>query len=183
MTKIANGAAYFFIGASLVLTLISVAGIWGVFSGNVITKSFESLGLIAFASIVMMMADGFSTRKSLTPQEVVANNGSIEGFKGLRSVALGVLIISVSICVCLGLLSIWDVVVGDILFLSISTMGTVGFYSLVTALVCSKRISDMRGVSSVSSAAVATQPVQTSAPIQAEVPPAPAPVAPFNPSA
>jgi hypothetical protein len=187
MKKIANAAAYFFIITSLILTVISVAGVWGMFNGDVIWKSFESIGLIAFASIVVMISDSFSAGKAPTPQEFVSYNASIENFKSLRAISNSILIFSVAVSVFMGLLSIWDVVQGKMLYTAIATLAIVGFYGLLTTIVCSKRMVDLKASTKLSvqpqtaTPSVAPAPATPVAPqvqhVQAEVPPM-APVAP-----
>ena len=159
MTKIANGAAYFLVFIGFVLTVISVAGIWGAFpSGGVVTKSFESMGLIGFACIIVMAVESHSTKKALTPMEQVEANSSAENFGQLRGIATFLLIASVVVCVSLGLLSIWDIVAGNVLYQSVSSIATIGLYSFVTVLACKARENDLKGV--ISKAAVAATPVQ-----------------------
>ncbi len=167
MTKFANGAAYFFIFTSFVLTVISAAGIWNVFTEDVVWKSFQSIGLIALACVIILAVDGFSAKKSLSQEEVSETEGSIKGFGFFHTIAVTILITSVAVCVFLGLLSIWDIVKGDVLYKSLSSIATIGFFSLLTVIVCNKRTADMKkmlpmtvtSVTSVSPVVPATTPV------------------------
>lgn len=138
MRKLANWAAYFFIVTTFILTIISVAGIWKILSEDVIWKSFQSIGLVAIACFVVILAEGFSTNKP-SEEEVTEFKDTVLIFEAIRKFAGAVLIISVSLCVFLGLLSIWEVMSSDVLYKSLSSLASIGFFSLITMITCKDR--------------------------------------------
>lgn len=51
--------------------------------------------------------------------------------KNVKSIAIGILIVAVSILTLIAILSIWDVFSKDVLWKAISTIGVVAFGSLI----------------------------------------------------
>jgi len=54
--------------------------------------------------------------------------------KKVKGIAIGILIIAVSILTLIAILSIWDVLSEDVLWKSISTIGIVAFGSLIVVV-------------------------------------------------
>lgn len=139
MTKIANYATYFFILTTLVLTLVSVAGIWGALNEDVIAKSFASVGLIAIASVVVLIVEAFSDKKAVTKEEAADYMEAMQIFSFLHRISVTLIIVSLAVCVFLGLLSIWEIMNEAGFSKSISSIATIGFYALITLGVCINR--------------------------------------------
>lgn len=175
ISRIANAAAYFFIITTFVLTVVSILGIWGDFD-DVIGKSFLSIGLISFACLVILVIDGHYPKKTVSQEVAQAYLRSIENFAQIRKISFVVIIVSITVCVFLGLLSIWEILETDVFYKTMATMASIGFYSFITLIVCSRREDAVKSIKietpTVSSPVVAT--VQT-APAQ--------PVAPVTPIA
>ena len=83
MKKIQGYAAGFFVFAVAFLGMISILGVWNVFSGDVITKSFETLGVLAGVAAIVMIAGRFIDTKPDQGVIFVPN----PGWKSLRKKA------------------------------------------------------------------------------------------------
>jgi len=132
MKKIQGYAAGFFIFAVSVLGVISILGVWNIFSGDVITKSFETLGLLGLVAVIVMIAAQFIDAK---------HDGVIyvpnPGWKSMRKGTLGLLIVSVSVLALLGVLDIWDVITNqDVLNKSLSSIFIIAFVSFIIVITC-----------------------------------------------
>lgn len=137
MKSIHNVASAFFIGAVAVLSVISVLGVWEIFGSDVILKSFQTLGLLAFIAVVIIIAGRFLEQKN-TEQMVPFTPNPI--FKSIRQVTLGVLIVSASLLALLGILAIWDVITDkEVLFRALSSLGILAFSSFVIVITCLER--------------------------------------------
>lgn len=133
MKKIQGYAAGFFIFAVTILGTISILGIWDVFGGDVIWKSFETLGLLAFVAVIVMIAGRAVGGRSDNNVIYVPN----PGWTSLRKGTLGVLIISVSVLALMGILTIWDVIADkDILYKSLGSVALLAFVSLIIVGTC-----------------------------------------------
>lgn len=86
MKKIENAAAFLFIIAVAVLSVISVLGVWDFFAHDVITKSFETLGLLAVVAVVVMIAGKYIEGRSQTAE--VMPTLPNPAFKSIRQVTL-----------------------------------------------------------------------------------------------
>ncbi len=140
MKKIQFFAANFFIIAVSILTVISVMGIWKIFDTDVITKSFETLGLLAVVAVIVIVAVNFIEGKKEN-QEVVAIPTS---FKAVRKATLTILIVAVSFLALLGILSIWNVITDKaVLGKTIGSLVTLVFSSLIIVVTCLSQEGDM----------------------------------------
>ena len=139
MKKIQNIASGIFITAVAVLSVVAVLGIWELFDGDVISKSFQTLGLLAFVAVIVMAAGRFvESRSHVEGEELVEVVNPI--FPTIRRVTLLVLIISVSLLALLGVLSIWEVIKDeDVLFKSLSSLGSFAFGAFIIVLSCLER--------------------------------------------
>jgi len=137
MRKIENGAAFGFIAAVIILTGISILGVWDFFAREVIHKSTQTLGLLAFVAIVVMIAGRFIDSKQ--SQDGVPEPAN-PVFTDLRKIILIILIISVSILALLGVLAIWDVFTDKaILTKTIVSVAILAFSSFIIVLTCMDR--------------------------------------------
>ncbi len=99
----------------------------------VITKSVETLGLLALVSVVVIIASksvGDSNIKAMPSPE----------FRAVRNITLATLIASSSFLALLGALSIWDVISDRyILNKSLSSLAIIAFASLIIVIVALER--------------------------------------------
>ncbi len=136
MKSIQNVASGFFITAVAVLSIISILGIWDFFSKDVISKSFQTLGLLAVIAVVVVIAgrfvgSGADTNIIIAPNPIFAT---------LRRATLGVLIISAVLLAFLGVFTIWDVIADkQILYKSLSSLGILAFSAFVIVMACLER--------------------------------------------
>lgn len=132
-TLVQNIASGLFVTCVFVLTIISILGVWKFFSGDVITKSFETLGLLAFVAGVVIFASRFVGDPATVAMPSPA-------FRATRNITLGALIVSSVLLAFFGVLSIWDVITDrDILTKVLSSLAIVAFSSLVVVIVCLER--------------------------------------------
>src|SRR3989339_1453528 len=143
MKKIQNGAAFVFILSVVILATISICGVWKIFSDDVITKSIQTFGLLSVVAVIVIIAGRFiDSREQLT----VSNTGAVESlpfsnpvFTSIRQITLGVLIISISLLALFGVLAIWDVLSGEVLNKSLSSIAIIAFASVVIVITCLER--------------------------------------------
>lgn len=138
MKKIQDGAGFFFIFAVVVLTAISVFGVWDVFAKDVISKSFQTLGLLAGVAVAVVFAARFLGGKSheVDPNLPVVPNPA---FHVIRKITLGVFIFAVAVLAFIGILSIWDMVDRTVLSRAISSIGIIAFSSFLVVFTCIDR--------------------------------------------
>jgi hypothetical protein len=136
MKKIQDIAALFFITAVAVLSVISILGVWNFLEHDVIMKSFETLGLLAFAAVIVIVAGHFiGSHAEVGALPEVPN----PLFNELRKGTIGLVIVSVSILALLGVLSIWEVVGKEILNKSFTSLLVIAFGAFVMILTCLER--------------------------------------------
>ncbi len=138
MRKIQDIAGFLFIVAVSILSLVSVLGIWNFFSREVITKSFQTLGLLAVVAVIVIIAGRFiEGRQEVDILGVEAPN---EFFKIIRRTTLTCLIVFASLLALLGVLAIWDVITDkNVLYKSIGTLATLSFGSFIIVMTCLER--------------------------------------------
>jgi len=138
MKKIQDIAGFVFITAVSVLSFVSILGVWEFFGNDVILKSFQTLGLLAIAAIVIIVAGRFVDHKSEDGSEIIFVPNPL--FKTIRMATVGVLIVSASLLALLGVLAIWDVISDkDVLFKSLGSLGILTFTSLISVVTCLER--------------------------------------------
>ena len=143
MKKIQNGAAFVFIISAVILAVISIFGVWKIFEDDVIIKSIQTFGLLSIVAVIVIIAGRFiDSRESLT----VSSNGVVESvpfsnpvFTTIRKITLAVLITSVSLLAFFGVLAIWDVLAGETLSKSLSSIAIIAFTSIVVVITCLER--------------------------------------------
>ena len=143
MKKVQNGAAFVFIISAVILTIISICGVWKIFDVDVITKSIQTFGLLSVVAVIVIIAGRFIDSHE---QLAVSNNGVVESlpfsnpiFTSIRQVTLAVLIASISVLALLGVLAIWKVLSGEILNKSFSSITIVTFSSIAIVITCLER--------------------------------------------
>lgn len=133
MKKIQNVAAFIFMISVAILSVVSIFGVWKIFSNDVIIKSFQTLGLLALVAVIVMVAGYFMDDKSKEIQTVESLPNPL--FKTIRKSTLVVLIASVSVLALLGVLTIWDVITNkDVLYKSLSSVFVLAFGSLLIVM-------------------------------------------------
>jgi hypothetical protein len=102
-----------------------------------------SIGLLAVVAIMIIVADHFIEKKddaSITPARTSASSESTAPvFKTIRTITLSTLIFSVAWLALLGILAIWEILVGDVLHKALASIAIVGFASLIIAITCLER--------------------------------------------
>lgn len=137
MKAIHNVASGFFICAVAVLSAISILGVWDFFSKDVITKSFETLGLLALFSVVAIVAGRFVDDKADAMAMPALPNPI---FKTIRQATLGVLIISAVLLALVGIMAIWDVITDKaVLSKVLSSLAILAFSAFVIVVTCLER--------------------------------------------
>ena len=136
MKSIQNFAAGFFITAVVILSFVSVLGVWKIFDADVITKSFETLGLLGLVAIIIMVAGKFIGNGEEQAMPTPPN----PAFKIVRSVTVVVLIVCGVFLALLGVLAIWKVINNtDVLFKSLGSLAIIVFSSFVIIMTCLDR--------------------------------------------
>lgn len=133
---IQNFAASLFVLCVVVLSAISVLGVWDYFSGDVIWKSFQTLGIVALVAIVVMVASKFVG----DPEDPATPAMQNPEFRLIRNITMSTLIAASVLLAFLGVLSIWEVIADkQVLGKSLASLAIVGFSSLIIVLVCLER--------------------------------------------
>jgi len=146
MKKLQNIVAFLFIICVVVLSVVSILGVWDIFGSDVITKSFQTLGLLAGVSVIIMIAGRFTD----SHQEALKANalGTLEpvvvpdinpAFTGIRYATVVTLVTSIGVLALLGVLSIWELMAGTVLTKSVSSIGIVAFASFIIVITCLER--------------------------------------------
>lgn len=147
MKKIIDVVSFLFILCVLVLTTVSILGVWDFVSDDVISKSFMTIGLLATVSIIVIGATHFIGSKPKTDFGQQSNDVLTEPsqdllvltFSVIRHFVIGILILSAVILAFLGILSIWDLMQDNVLSKSISSIGIIMFASSIITLTCLSR--------------------------------------------
>lgn len=136
--KIQDSAALFFIGAVVLLSILAILGIWDVLAQDVLMKSFQTIGLLAVAALIISgAAQAIDSRKETVPGAIPEVANPLFGV--LRHMTVAVLIVSVSLLALLGILAIWDVLSGEVTEKSLASMALLVFSSLVIIVTCANR--------------------------------------------
>ncbi len=146
MKKIQDNAGLFFIACVALLGGVSVAGVWELLSNDVIGKSMQTVGLLAITAFVIIAAGRVIDHRKRAVEGVAGSDGDQivpldvhPAFIRIRHLTVVILIAVVSILALVGVLSIWDVVGGEVLLKSFSSMAIVIFSSVVMVLTCLER--------------------------------------------
>ncbi len=132
MKSIQSLASGTFILSVIVLTGVSILGVWNIFNSDVMAKSFETFGILAAVAIIVEIAGSF-VRDSEDASASVAISGSV--FTTIRHITVGVLIFSSVLIAFLSVLSIWDVITGsEVLARSFSSLTILTFSSMVIVM-------------------------------------------------
>ncbi len=139
MKKVQNSAAFIFITAVAILSVISIMGVWKVFSNDVIIKSFETLGLLGAVAAIVMVAGNYIEGKT-TPDGQVVEVVPNPAFRDIRRATIAILIVVISLLALLGVMAIWDIIKDkEVLYKTIGSMVILAFSSLIIVTVCLNR--------------------------------------------
>ena len=143
MKKIANSAAILFIISVVILSIISILGIWEFFQNDVISKSFQSIGLLAIVAIIVMAADHFMDRAASGVTTSTLENTAVPAvvqdtltFSTIRKITLIILIASAALLALFGIMSIWQVVASNILHKSLGSISIICFSAFIIVMTC-----------------------------------------------
>lgn len=133
MKKIEDIVTFGFLIVIAVLSFLSILGIWDFLTDDVIIKTFQTLGFLSIASVVVLVAGRYMQTHG-TPELVPDVPNPYFGL--VRRSTLTVLIVSVSLLAILGVLSIWEVVKDkDVLYKSMSSIGVLAFGSFLITVI------------------------------------------------
>ncbi|HEV7449249.1 MAG TPA: hypothetical protein VGP13_01790 [Candidatus Paceibacterota bacterium] len=138
MKAIQDAAAFFFVAAVMILSVISVLGVWDFFAHDVISKSFQTLGLLAVVSVVVIVAGRYiDARHSGQGAPAYVPNPA---FSMLRKLTLAILIMLAAVLALLGVMAIWDFIADKaVLWKSIGSLAVLAFGAFIIVLTCSER--------------------------------------------
>ena len=136
MSKLQDWAALIFIGATAVLSCVSILGVWEVFTQDSIVKSFETFGLLAFACNLIKGVGAFIEARSPDGQPTPVNNL----FKDIRKITVIILTAGVTILAFFGVLAIWEVLAStDIFSKVVTSLIILAFSGFIVLLTCFSR--------------------------------------------
>ncbi len=139
MKKLEDGAAFLFIVAVAILSVISIMGIWNVFGEDVIWKSFQTLGLLAVVSIVVMVAGSHMEKRAAGEVNFVPELPN-PAFRGIRKATLVILIVAVAFLAIIGVLAIWEVVSDkSVLWKAVSSVCALAFGAFIIVITSLQR--------------------------------------------
>ena len=137
MKPIQDSASFLFIIAVAILTGVSVLGVWDFFSHDIIRKSFETVGLLAIVSVIVIAAGRFMGSGTMSLSAPALPNPV---FAGLRSITLVILIAASALLAFIGVLSIWDVITDTtVLYKAVGSLAVLGFGSFIMVVACMER--------------------------------------------
>ncbi len=137
MRKIADISALVLIASIVLLSIISILGVWSILQSDVLIKSFESIGLLAGVTAIVLVADHLIEKRSEGGLPTYPESTAF--FSILRKATLSLLIVSVAFLALFGILAIWQVLSGDVLHKSMVSISIVVFSSLIIVLFCLER--------------------------------------------
>ena len=142
MKALQDGAAFLFIGAIAVLSFVSLLGVWDFFGTDVIQKSYETIGLLAVAAIITIVAAHFIESRQQAEGVIVIQNPL---FAPIRRATLMFLIAAASVLAIVGVLAIWDIIrdatISQKVFSSITILA---FSAFAIVLACFEREGKIR---------------------------------------
>jgi hypothetical protein len=137
MKKLQDVSALIFIFCIGILSAVSVLGVWNLFDRDVISKSVETLALLAFVAIIIIVAGHYVEDRSKSDQTLP--EPAHPAFRSIRRSTLAILIASVALLALLGVLAIWQIIVGDIVGKSLASIAVIAFGSFVIVMTCLQR--------------------------------------------
>lgn len=138
--KVVDMVSLFFIFCVGFLCVLSIMSVWKLVEGDILAKSISTIGIIAFASVVTILASHWM-KKDVNELSPIEDSSSLPNFfPSLRSFTSVLLIISIVILTFVGILSIWDLIQDrDVLNRTISSMLIIAFSSVLVIATCAER--------------------------------------------
>lgn len=139
MKSIQDIAAFIFIAAIAILSVVSVFGVWEIFEKDVIKKSFQTFGLLTAATAAIMIAGRFLEGRA--KQEGVAKPDLPSPvFQTIRQGTITLFVVAVAILALVGALAIWELIeVKEALFRSLSSLTILAFGAFVIVVTSLER--------------------------------------------
>ncbi len=135
--KIGDIVTLFFILCVGFLAFISVLSIWKIIDGDVMFKSLATVGIVAFASIIVMFASKSMSTNTVQNED---QNSLVPIFTGVRYVTSGLLIICITLLAIIGVMAIWEVIKDkEVLNRVIGSMLVLAISSLIIIVACADR--------------------------------------------
>jgi len=135
MKSIRDFASGIFIFCVGILTIISILGVWDFFTKDVISKSFETFGILGIVALIVIIASKFIGNETV-PVIPVPN----VFFSKIRNITLISLIVSAVVLAFVGVLSIWQVITDStVVHRSVGSLVILIFSSLVIVLISLER--------------------------------------------
>jgi len=131
MRKIQDSVAIFFIIAVVILAIIAVLSIWDFLEGDIVSKSFSTIGVLALVAGVVIIAGRFLDKNNNEELGVDGMPLVNPVFSMIRHMTLYVLMVSAALLGLFGILSIWEVLSKEVLYKAISSIATTGFAAFV----------------------------------------------------
>lgn len=146
MKKLQDVSVFIFISCVTILAIISILGVWKIFDEDVIGKSIQTITLLAAVTMIITIAGKFfdSRKQQNISSDVVSAEAPLiveinPAFISIRHITLVVLVVSMTVLALLGVLAIWDILTGNTLSKSLSSMTILAFSSFVIILTCLTR--------------------------------------------
>ncbi len=145
MRKIQDLTALTFIFCTGLLATIAVLGVWAVFTEDVIGKSFSSVSLLSAVAVIVLVADRFlDVRKHGKLASAATMSRHTPGkaspvFTIFRQVTVIVLVGLVSLGAFIGIMAIWDVVSGEMVYRWLATIAIGSFAAAMIVMTCLER--------------------------------------------
>lgn len=140
MRKTKDFVSHFFILSTVFLTFISIYAIWSNNARDLFVKSFESVLLMLFVSLVILVASKYmhsDEELAALQNDEQGEINSIETFKIIRKGTVSMLIGFTTILGFIGMMSIWDLFKDKtILQKSLASVSSLIFSSIVIIVVC-----------------------------------------------
>lgn len=134
-TKIKELASLLFMLCVLILSLISILGIWDLVPDDLVEKSMATIALITFTSLIVAFAATLSRHGEKTGVENVPAPIN-PTFPIIRKMSTTLLITAVILLTLIGVLSIWELFPEEILFQSLSTIAVLAFAFFIIMISC-----------------------------------------------
>ena len=151
MKKIQDFAAGFFIICVIFLSVISVLSVWKIFSADIFEKSFQTIGLLAVVAAIVLVAGKFIGKDSRNETESIQL--ASPAFSTVRGATVVFLIALVVLFAFVGALSIWELLDGEIVQKSLSSIAIIAFGAFVVIIACLQREGKLSSVHSAGSEA------------------------------
>lgn len=114
-----------------ILTLVGLLAIWGWVDGDIVWKSYSTIGVIGLAALVVVGIARVSSKYYGQPAAPAPESPT---WKAMRNLILGIMGAAFLVFTVLSIAAIWNFVGGDTLWKAISSMGYL-FISAVILLV------------------------------------------------